>query len=299
MPRRGLARTRVTPAGALHLWPSGGLFIVSEMVNEPHRHFTVSILVGLEGAARVRSEPSEAWSTLGALMVAPNVEQQLDARGATVAILQIDPESDAFDRIAHHFEHGGTKAIPSAAAGRFRASLVSLAQDTATSQRAFDVFRGTIDELASNGERRRLLDSRIRRVLALIKDDFLSPPPAATLAAAVGLSAGRLIHLFTDEMGLPIRRYVLWLRLRDVLISLCAGASLTEAAHHAGFSDSAHLSRTFRGMFGFPPSAISERGGRVRLTFDPAMSLERTSPHHPTDAARFARATTTVRSVER
>ena len=34
------------------------------------------------------------------------------------------------------------------------------------------------------------------------------------------------------------------------------GANLTEAAHLAGFADSAHLSRTFRAMFGVAPSLL-------------------------------------------
>jgi AraC-like DNA-binding protein len=33
---------------------------------------------------------------------------------------------------------------------------------------------------------------------------------------------------------------------------MAAGDSLTAAAHHAGFSDSAHFSRTFHRMFGLP-----------------------------------------------
>ena len=37
---------------------------------------------------------------------------------------------------------------------------------------------------------------------------------------------------------------------------LTAGASLSAAAHEAGFADAAHLSRTSRAMFGFPPSAV-------------------------------------------
>ena len=44
------------------------------------------------------------------------------------------------------------------------------------------------------------------------------------------------------------------------------GSSLTEAAHEAGFADSAHLSRTFRATFGIAPSFLFERG-RLSVTF--------------------------------
>ena len=37
---------------------------------------------------------------------------------------------------------------------------------------------------------------------------------------------------------------------------LAGGRSLTEAAHEAGFADSAHFSRTFRRMFGLPAAAL-------------------------------------------
>lgn len=35
-----------------------------------------------------------------------------------------------------------------------------------------------------------------------------------------------------------------------------AGRSWTAAAHEAGFADSAHLTRTFRRMFGIGPTAL-------------------------------------------
>jgi AraC-like DNA-binding protein len=38
--------------------------------------------------------------------------------------------------------------------------------------------------------------------------------------------------------------------LTEALMHLSKGGSFTEAAHHAGFSDSAHLSRTYRKMYG-------------------------------------------------
>ncbi|HUL98536.1 MAG TPA: helix-turn-helix domain-containing protein [Mycobacterium sp.] len=51
-------------------------------------------------------------------------------------------------------------------------------------------------------------------------------------------------------------RLLLWLRLVDAIGALSGGASLTDAAHRTGFSDSAHLSRTFRRMFGMAPSLL-------------------------------------------
>lgn len=77
------------------------------------------------------------------------------------------------------------------------------------------------------------------------------------VAAKLGVSVSRLTHLFTAQVGIPLRRYVLWLRLRIAIASVQAGTDLTDAAYSAGFADSAHLTRTCREMFGLPPSALS------------------------------------------
>lgn len=79
----------------------------------------------------------------------------------------------------------------------------------------------------------------------------------ADIAARAGLSTSRLTHLFTAQVGLPLRRYALWLRLTLAIAEVAAGRDLTTAAHAAGFSDSAHLTRTCRENFGLAPSALS------------------------------------------
>jgi len=78
----------------------------------------------------------------------------------------------------------------------------------------------------------------------------------AELAARVGLSEGRLAHLFRRNVGIPMRQYRLWLRLGQAVRSISRGRSLTEAAHMAGFSDSAHFCRICRRMFGTAPSDL-------------------------------------------
>ncbi|WP_370330454.1 helix-turn-helix domain-containing protein [Mycolicibacterium hippocampi] len=98
----------------------------------------------------------------------------------------------------------------------------------------------------------------VDEALGLLPDLVAAGPVGGTeLAAQVGVSASRLTHLFTEQAGIPLRRYVLWLRLRLAIICAHAGDDLTGAAHNAGFSDSAHLTRTTREMFGLAPSALS------------------------------------------
>lgn len=90
---------------------------------------------------------------------------------------------------------------------------------------------------------------------------------AAALGRRVALSPHRLMHLFRAATGLPLRRYTLWLRLRAAMAAALQGATLTEAAHAAGFSDSAHLSRSFREHFGLPPRFLFEHRDRLLVRF--------------------------------
>ncbi len=97
------------------------------------------------------------------------------------------------------------------------------------------------------------------RALAMIDyarthlDDGVTLPAAA---ADVGLSASRARHLFVAHTGLPFKAYMRWLRLAQAVSLYATGRSLTEAAHDAGFADSAHFSRTFKRTFGLPAATL-------------------------------------------
>ncbi|WP_405420430.1 helix-turn-helix domain-containing protein [Streptomyces erythrochromogenes] len=92
--------------------------------------------------------------------------------------------------------------------------------------------------------------------LARLPDALAAGGPVriTELAARTGVSAGRLGHLFGEQLGLPFPAWVRWARLRAAMDAARGGANLTEAAHAAGFADGAHLTRTFRAMFGITPS---------------------------------------------
>jgi AraC-like DNA-binding protein len=53
--------------------------------------------------------------------------------------------------------------------------------------------------------------------------------------------------------------------LMDALTQIVCGVSLTTAAHEAGFADSAHLSRTFKRMFGMTPSDLFKNDQYIQV----------------------------------
>lgn len=107
------------------------------------------------------------------------------------------------------------------------------------------------------------MELRVRRVLERLKQNLASTP--GELAEAVGLSESRLRHLVREQLGVPLVRLRWWFQMKRAAAVLRAGGDLSRAAHHAGFSDSAHFTRTFRRMFGFAPSQLLAAGVRISV----------------------------------
>lgn len=83
------------------------------------------------------------------------------------------------------------------------------------------------------------------------------PVRLRTVADAVHLSPSWLAHLFSAQVGIPLRPYVRWLRLQRAIDLVAAGETLTAAAHSAGFTDGPHFTRVFRDTFGTAPSELA------------------------------------------
>ncbi|WP_043307037.1 helix-turn-helix domain-containing protein [Pseudomonas sp. ML96] len=103
---------------------------------------------------------------------------------------------------------------------------------------------------------RQPLDERVAQALQRVDELLQDRLGAASLAQQVCLSLSQLERLFGAQVGLSVRRLVLWRRLRLALLLSWSGSSLTAAAHAAGFADSAHFSRTVRSMFGVQAQSL-------------------------------------------
>lgn len=104
-------------------------------------------------------------------------------------------------------------------------------------------------------------DERVGRVTALVAADPSAAHTVEALAAAVGLSASRLAHLFAEQRGRPLMSEVRRVRLQHAARLLHAtGLSVGEVARASGFVSPYHFSRSFRAEFGLAPTTYRRQG---------------------------------------
>jgi AraC family transcriptional regulator of arabinose operon len=108
------------------------------------------------------------------------------------------------------------------------------------------------------------------------------------LCEAINVAPERMPHLFVRAVGLPWRSFQLWQKVRAVGTQMGSRRSLTQIAITAGFSDSAHLSKTWHQSFGAAPSKFFDhRFVQVHygLRLEPEPPLRRVEPPPPAVAA--------------
>jgi AraC-like DNA-binding protein len=102
----------------------------------------------------------------------------------------------------------------------------------------------------------RPMDPRIARALARLEQPEGATLSAQCLADEQNLSFSRFVHLFSAEVGVPLRTFRSWKRARHWLRYVTRDAKLTEMALHTGYPDSAHFSRSIRQVFGLQPKEV-------------------------------------------
>jgi AraC-like DNA-binding protein len=223
----------------------------------PHSHHAMHFVIALERELSVRASADGDWVNAAGVLTAPDTEHSIEAVGVEVLIVFLDPESAVGASLAAALD-GSIRTISDAE----RSLLLSDADPLAIMRAGgVDWTYGAAQVLgAAAPASQRMLHPRVRKLLGLLRaaeaGDDLS---LEKLAGAVGLSPGRLMHVFTDSIGIPLRPYLAWLKLQRAAGAIVGGAPLASAAHAAGFADAAHMTRTFRSMFGVTPSALRPR----------------------------------------
>lgn len=219
-----------------------------------HSHHAIQITASLGGALAL----TDADGTIAAPIVAVAADERhrFEAHGL-LAFVFVEPESPAGRLLsAALFTERRMVEVASLGLAAGLEPLRSTFDAPLGNDELLRAGRAAVEALAPAGEAP-LPDPRIQRILDHAAGHLDEPLTLMAAADGVYLSPSRLRHLFVEQIGLAFRTYLLWLRLVRAVQIYSEGESLTEAAHAAGFSDSAHFSRIFRRTFGLPATTLT------------------------------------------
>lgn len=226
--------------GTLFLSGMRVLYVGPLVATALHAHHGAQIVVAPAGLAVEDGAGGSVHA--GAVVIPPRLAHGHGAcaHAAMLFLDGDDPVSRALSRDAE----------PRCEAWRRGALEVSVARDpTPDSARALIASILAAVELDQPPEPQHPAARRMRAFL-----DQSDHVDLASLSREAGLSPRQMRHAFARDVGLPLRAYLRWKRLRRAVDAVAAGASLSAAAVAGGFADSAHLSRVFREQFGLTPS---------------------------------------------
>ncbi len=246
----------------LFIWEGGAVFWGRLADTALHKHHAVQVCVGVDGPFKLMLDGQ--WMQTRYAAIPANYPHQLDGRQNLIALVLLDTASSIGMGLDAVLTCDDLRQLSQ---GLHLPDSIENARDMAIGFARFVDGHFQTDNcdshktIADNGP----LDGRIEKALVQLERIGDEQVLASDLAKTVGLSQSRFLHLFSQNVGLPFRRYVLWRRIITAMEEVRAGGDLTSAAHAGGFADSAHFSRTFRETFGLSPSKLFKNSQFIQV----------------------------------
>jgi AraC-like DNA-binding protein len=238
-------------------WNGGAVFVGTADVIPAHAHQAIQLCFRFEGRIRLRPTDDDDWKDYDLALVPSRHSHAMDGSkihyGAT---LFVEPETREGRILTERYLQHGIAALDRAPVQAQLRELRAAALERRGARAVVERARALIQALTQHTDPKVTSDERILRAVQYVNEHLAEPITLAQVARVAFLSPSRFRHLFAEQTGMRLREYILWRRFVSVWELRMKGVSLSEAAHAAGFADSAHLARTSRRMFGIPPSAM-------------------------------------------
>ncbi len=238
-------------------WDGGAIFVGTGGVFPAHAHQAIQICFLFEGRIRLRPSDDDAWTEYDVALVPSRHSHGMDASkvhpGAT---LFVEPETRDGRILSERYLRAGIANLDRALVRALVLELRTAALERRGREAIVAVARRIVQSLTQHSQPAVTSDERILRAVRYVNDHLSAPLTLKQVASVAHLSPSRFRHLFAEQTGMGLRQYILWRRFVSVWEHRMNGASLSTAAHAAGFADSAHLARTSRRMIGIPPSLL-------------------------------------------
>ena len=239
-----------------HMFFTGPLYY-----NANHQHGAPVFLAGIYNKFRLRL-PGCDWEWCRTAVIPAGQVHELDVGGEPIAVFYIEANIAGPEALLPLIRQ--SREVNGVLVGN--SGEIIFMRELYEDRYNPDWSGAVLDDLLDFSTRQAgsVIDPRIAKIVNHLYSNGDDITAIATLGGDVGLSASRLQHLFSAQIGVPFRRYRCWNRIRMSIREIIKGNNFTYAAHTAGFSDSAHFSHEFRKTFGATPSIGLKKLARLQ-----------------------------------
>ena len=215
---------------------------------EVHSHLASHLMVALEGS--LKCNIGEDIAGASGVCIASDVPHTVYAETGDMLLYLFDTTCTLSDRLYEKYLHENRFCV-------LDSTLVNELREIWRSNNAAEADMNLL-------QRRGLLrpgssgkDERITAVLDYLQNtDTVSDDIMDRLCSTACLSQSRLSHLFREQVGISLHRYLALDKMKKGYIYYRKYGNITDAAMRAGFDSPSHFAATCKRMFGISFSEI-------------------------------------------
>lgn len=243
---------------SLYITKGAVLYLGTIADTEIHKHHSIQIVFSIKNSFSLQIDNKTYNSA--SFIINSNIDHKLTGYGGIQALLLIEPESTYGFLFKEYI-------------GKNRFIKVELNKDIPDylenlndkDFRIIEIIRRIALILGISPDKAPGADLRINKVISFIETIDEKKVTIKKLASYIHLSESRMQHLFKEQVGISIKKYLQWKRMIDAINVVITGKDFTFSSYEAGFSDSAHMSRTFKEMFGMNLSDIFKNSRSIQV----------------------------------
>lgn len=233
---------------SLDIFPDCICYCGAAIQTEFHQHYAITIVLSEDSPFIIKTQEK---SYTGNFCILPsNCYNLMDAsKVAKLFLIYVEPDSPFSFSLRQSFQLTSEIIFLDS---KFDLAKKTLLQHHTINELRIKYFLTTLCAKPSQD----ILDERILQVFQYIQTNLYSDLTSHVLAKYVHLSESRFRHLFKEQVGISISKYLQWIRLKEVGKLILTGHGFTRACYQAGFYDPPHFNRVFKEMFGIAPSKV-------------------------------------------
>lgn len=210
---------------------------------DPHSHLAVHLILGLDND--IHCDISDEHIEAPGVFIAADITHTAYTERGGMLVYLFDPACRYAELISKNYLMGKQfETLSWDTAKKIRAAWNSSNSPALADRRILELLGFPIGETTRKDERISAVLNTLRS-LEEIPDDIVQQ-----LCSTACLSQSRLSHIFKENIGISLHRYLAWEKMRKGYVNYQKYGNITEAAMRAGFDSPSHFAATCKRMFG-------------------------------------------------